>query len=110
MNDSCQDIRSLVSKLQQFLPLPAHGRPALMSSLRTRLPIAALSPSCLVTRIFDAGEEHGLMCQFEFTAVSQFTVFFAPIAHLSFDRRHPISKEIAAYRSRRFKRRQISLI
>lgn len=106
MNDSCQDIRILVRKLQRFLPLSAHVRPALIKSLRARRPIAANSPMCVVTHVFDAGEEHGLMCQLEFSAGAKSMVLVAPIGHLSFNRRDPISREIAAYRKRRFKRRQ----
>jgi hypothetical protein len=57
-----------------------------------------------VTQIFDTGGRFGLMCQLQFQCCSgeESPIFVASIMRLSFDRRSPIGREIAAYqRSRR---------
>jgi len=51
--------------------------------------------------VFDAGENFGLMCQIEVGDGPDPAIFVTPIAELAFDRRHPIVREIADYRSRR---------
>jgi hypothetical protein len=51
---------------------------------------------------FYAGEENGLMCRIDLQGTSgQPVLLVAPIAQLPFDRRHPIARDIAAYRKRR---------
>jgi len=88
-------------RLQRALPLPAYGKPALLSFLRNRVVNTGASPRLTVTNVFDAGESRGLMCQFivqEATAIP--CVFVAPLAQIAFDRRHPIAREVAAYRNR----------
>lgn len=102
MDDRSQYMHRFASRLQRFLPLPAHARPTLFKSIRKLLPGAISAPSCLVTNIFYAGIEHGIMCRLELPAsMSSSSTLIASITHISFDRRHPISDEISRYRKRR---------
>ena len=55
---------------------------------------------CKVTDVFDAGETFGLMCQVE-VGESEPSLLVTPITELSFDRRHPIARDVADYRRRR---------
>jgi hypothetical protein len=92
----------LLGRLRGVLPLPAHGKPALLRFLRRHARIERSSPQLTVTNIFDAGECGRPMCQFVVNGATEHAhIFVVPLAHLSFDRRHPLYRDIAAYSERR---------
>ncbi len=102
MEDQSQYLRRFAERLQLFLPLTAHAKPALSKAIRELFPVASTAPWFLVTSVFYAGGEHGIMCQLEAPdAKPPSPTLVAPIAHVGFDPRHPISHEITAYRKRR---------
>ena len=65
MNDVPQFVQRLLSRLHAYLPLAAYPRPILLASLRGAIPDASTAPCCIVTNVFYAGDEHGIMCQLE---------------------------------------------
>jgi len=92
----------LVQKLRRALPLTAHGRPPLAAMLSRNHDCANLMPRVTVTDVFDAGEENGLMCRIDVQGgIDAPVVVVAPVTQLAFNRRHPIAREIAAYRKHR---------
>jgi len=92
----------LVQKLRRALPLTAHGRPSLTAVLGRSLSSANLMPRVTVTDIFYAGEENGLMCRVDVQGLAEEpVVVVAPVTQLAFNRKHPIARDIAAYRKRR---------
>jgi hypothetical protein len=95
------DARRLMDALRRFLPLMAHpcGRSRTASIAATRRRNSGRR--CTVTNVFDAGDAFGLMCQIEVGDGADPAIFVAPIAELAFDRRQPITREIADYRRRR---------
>jgi hypothetical protein len=101
------DSQALVRRLQRFLPLRAHARPNLLGELKRRYSDVTSSSTFVVTNIYDAGGADGLMCKIEFRAGAPIPpVLVVPIAHLAFDRRHPISRDVADYIRRRTNRRR----
>jgi hypothetical protein len=93
---------SLANRLQRFLPLRAYGRPPLIGMLRRHSPYTTASSRLLVMNVFDAGEQSGLMCKVHLASgASASSVLVVPVTLLAFDRRHPISREVAEYRRRR---------
>ena len=50
------------------------------------------------------GDEGGIVCRLDFGHEDTEKVFFASITHLTFDRRMPLAREIAAYQKHRIKR------
>ncbi len=102
MKDTPQFVQRLLSRLQVSLPLVVYPRPILLASLRAAAPNAGAVPRCLVINVFYAGGEHGIMCQLEAAGAKPTSpTLVASITQVGFDRRHPISREIAAYRKRR---------
>lgn len=98
------DLRAehLVQKLRRILPLAAHRRPPFAAALRRRLACPDVIPRVMVTDIFYAGEEKGLMCRVDVQGLADDAiVLVAPVTQLAFNRRHPIARDIAAYRKRR---------
>jgi hypothetical protein len=94
------DLRAehLVQKLRRALPLMAHGRPSLTAVLGRSLS-SNLMPRVTVTDVFYAGEENGLMCRIDVQGLAdEPMVVVAPVTQLAFNRRHPIARDIAAYR------------
>ncbi len=92
----------LIWRLQRSLPLPAHGRPALLIFLRAHKALKQRSPRLTVINIFDAGGASGLMCQFIVEdMIESRRIFVAPISQFSFERGHPIRQQIAAYQRHR---------
>jgi len=94
----------LLQKLRRALPLVAHGCPSLMTMLGRNLCGANLMPPVTVTDVFYAGEENSLMCRVAVNGkIAEPVVILAPVSQLAFNRRHPIARDIAAYRKRRAK-------
>jgi hypothetical protein len=94
----------LMAKLKAALPLPALATPPLLAQLREQAPGRDLSPRCQITGIHYAGDEGGILCELDFRTEDADTVFFVSITHLTFDRRLPLAREIAAYQKHRVKR------
>ena len=63
-----------------------------------------LPPRCQITWIHYAGDEGGILCKLDFGQEDTDQAFFVSITHLTFDRRLPLAREIAAYQKHRVKR------
>jgi hypothetical protein len=95
---------------------PAHGQAQsslavacacdtpLLAQLHEQAPGRDLSPRCQITEIYYAGDEGGILCKLDFGTEDADPVFFVSITHLTFDRRLPLAREIAAYQKHRVKR------
>lgn len=94
----------LVAKLKAALPLPALATPPLLAQLHEQAPDRDLSPRCQITGIHYVGDEGGIVCRLDFGHADGEKVFFVSITHLTFDRRLPLAREIAAYQKHRLKR------
>ena len=94
----------LVAKLKAALPLPATATPPLLAQLHEQAPGRPMSSQCQITRIHYAGDEGGIVCRLGFGHEDGDKVFFVSITHLTFDRRLPLAREIAAYQKHRTKR------
>jgi hypothetical protein len=98
------DAQCLMEALRGYLPLIAHprGRSLVVSMGAARH--RHEGRACRVTNVFDAGENYGLMCQVEVGESGDPSILVTPITELSFDRRHQIARDVAAYRRRRAQR------
>jgi hypothetical protein len=94
----------LVAKLKAALPLPATATPPLLAQMHEQAPGRDLSPRCQITGIHYVGDEGGIVCKLDFGHEDGEKVFFVSITHLTFDRRLPLAREIAAYQKHRIKR------
>jgi hypothetical protein len=72
--------------------------------LQEQAPGLDLSPRCQITWIYYAGDEGGILCKLDFGQEDTDQAFFVSITHLTFDRRLPLAREIAAYQKHRVKR------
>jgi hypothetical protein len=97
---SAQDTRRLLEAFRRRLPLVAHPRGRLRASLMRGAQNRGPDSRCRVTHVFDAGETFGLMCQVE-VRESEPALLVTPITELTFDRRHPLARDVADYRRRR---------
>jgi hypothetical protein len=94
-------VTGMIDRIQRFLPLTAHARPPLSATIRKLGANSQPVRSFIVTGVFYAGDEHGLMCRIELNDESyRAPLLVAPLSHVSFDRRHPICREIDACRKR----------
>ncbi|BGE84983.1 hypothetical protein Ms3S1_14190 [Methylosinus sp. 3S-1] len=78
--------RERLTQLQRNLPLPARGRPALLSFLRAHAAEIDASACLWVTEIFDAGEKLGVMCRIA-VANRENGSFIAPFSHVAVSRK-----------------------
>jgi hypothetical protein len=105
MIDNPKQVADLLSKLETALPLPAIVTPRLAATLRQQSPGALIPKECQVTWISNAGDEGGIVCKLSIEGEADSKLeFFASITHLDFDRRSPLSREIAAYQKHRVKK------
>jgi len=102
--DNPDQVEHLVGRLREALPIPAIASAPLLALLKERSPSLDLQPLCRVLRVDYAGDEGGIVCQLDFLSEDGREVFFASITHLTFDRRLPLAREIAAYQKHRTKR------
>ncbi len=104
MQQSFSDTQRLLATMRRYLPLAASPRGRLSASLRGAAPNRPVPDRCMVTNVFDAGDERGLMCQLLIgDGASNLSLIVAPVTELSFHRRYPFAREIADYR--RFRER-----
>jgi len=94
----------LMAKLKAALPLPARAAPLMLAQLHEQAPDLDLSPRCQITGIHYAGDEGGIVCKLDFGTEDTDPVFSVSITYLTFDRRLPLAREIAAYQKHRVKR------
>jgi hypothetical protein len=94
----------LIAKLKAALPLSATVSPPLLVQLQEQATGLDLSPQCQITRIHYAGDEGGILCKLDFGHEDDREVLLVSITHLTFDRRLPLAREIAAYQKHRIKR------
>jgi hypothetical protein len=70
--------------------------------LRKHSPNTTASSRLIVTNVYDAGGKAGLMCKIDLASgTPSSSVLIMPITLLAFDRRHPISRDVAEYRRHR---------
>ena len=104
MIDNPLQVELLIAKLKAALPLPATATPPMLAQVQEQAPGLDLSSRCQITAIHYAGDEGGIVCKLDFGTEDAEKVFFVSITHLTFDRRLPLAREIAAYQKHRVKR------
>ncbi len=93
-----------MAKLRAALPLSATVSPPMLALLQKESPNLNLPSRCQIAEIHYAGDEGGIVCKLDFGREDAERVFFASITHLTFDRRLPLARAIAAYQKHRLKR------
>ena len=94
----------LMAKLKAALPLPATATSPLLAQVHEQAPGRDWSSQCRITGIHYVGDEGGIVCQLDFGHKAGEKAFVVSITHLTFDRRLPLAREIAAYQKHRIKR------
>jgi hypothetical protein len=102
--DNPLQVELLIAKLKAALPLPATATPPLLAQVQEQAPDLDLSSRCQITGIHYAGDEGGIVCKLDFGTEDDRAVFVVSITYLTFDRRLPLAREIAAYQKHRVKR------
>jgi hypothetical protein len=106
MIDNPQLTADLLAKLETALPLPAMVTSYLADALRKQsTEKLAIPKTCEVVKVFNVGDEGGIMCQLAITGqADDERVFLASITHLAFDPRHRLTRDIAGYQKRRIRK------
>ena len=104
MIDHPAQVEPLIAKLKAALPLSATVSAPMLAVLHEQSSGTDLPPQCQITGIHYVGDEGGIVCRLDFGNEKAEKVFFASITHLTFDRRLPLAREIAAYQKHRIKR------
>jgi hypothetical protein len=94
----------LIAKLKAAVPLSVTVSRPLLALLEEQSPDIALPPRCQITGIHYTGDEGGILCKLDFGHEDGREVLLVSITHLTFDRRLPLAREIAAYQKHRVKR------
>ena len=103
MIDDLEKLIALMEKMQAVLPMQAVTTRVLHRSLQERLK-HSYPRECTVTEIRYMGDEGGIMCHLDFGFSDSGDAHIVSIAHLTFDRKNPLAREIGGYRKRRIKR------
>jgi hypothetical protein len=103
MIDDLEKVDRLIAKLRQNLPLVATMSPELAAVVREESPDIGSSVQCRVARVDYSGDPGGIMCALDCKSPNG-AAYVVSITHLSFDRRQPAAREIAAYQKHRLKR------
>lgn len=99
MKQTFNDRRVLIERLRRSLPLSARARQRLVERLSAFLPREVARSSLLVTDVYDAGEELGVVCQLDLTRhrakVSRLVV---PFDQIALDRRFCLDQKPQRHR------------
>ena len=104
MIDNIEQLERLLPKLEASLPLQATLSPELAAFIREEMPDRDATRQCEILSISYAGYAGGIMCRSVLAGPGEARTFHVSITHLTFDRRHPLAREIAAYQKHRIKR------
>ena len=102
MIDNLEQVERLLAKLRPNLPLAATMMPALAAVVWEERPDLEPSKHCSVTQLDYSGDPGGIMCRLDFKNGNEASLVVS-ITQLSFDRRQPAAREIAAYQKHRIK-------
>jgi len=84
----------LLERLRWSLPLSVRARQRLVERLSAFLPLEAARSSLLVTDVYDAGEELGLLCQLDLTRHgAKVSYLVVPFEHVAVDRRYGVGRK-----------------
>ena len=101
--DDVEKSVALVERMRAALPMRALATMGLRETLRQGSK-RDFPHECRVTEVWYMGDEGGISCRLDFGFADAKAVHIVSITHLSFDRGHPLAREIGAYRKHRIKR------
>lgn len=93
-----------MENLAAACPIVGTCQRGLVTWLRARADFADITPRCTITKINYMGDPGGIACGLDFGLDAGRAGPVVSLTHLSFDIRHPLSREVAAYQKHRIKR------
>src|SRR5260370_3625984 len=90
--------------MKEWLLLTAAVTPALAALIQERSRAIQPACECRVVSVDYAGDEGGIVCKLQLGPVDTREVVIVSLTHLLFDRRGPLTREIAKYQEHRVKR------
>ena len=103
MTDDILRVSALIDGMQKALPIRVTPTSELATVLRQQRPGRELPREWEVAKVSYAGDPGGIMCRLRAGPDGDAGNFVVSITHLTFDRRVPMAREIAAYQKRRAK-------
>jgi len=94
MNGCSPDRRMLIERLRWSLPLSVRARRQLVERLSAILSPDAARSSLLVTDLYDAGGEHGVLCQLDLSRHgAKISYLVVPFDQVALDRRYGLDSK-----------------
>jgi hypothetical protein len=94
----------LIARLKELLPIEANITLPLARLLAEKSPDIPIPATCNLTSVFCTGDMGGIICGLDIGRPDTETPHLVSIAHLTFHRRVPLSREIQAYQRHRTKK------
>lgn len=104
MIDNPAQVKRLLGRLEDALPLVFSISPPLAATMRGEAPGMAVPAQCQVTWVSYAGDEGGIMCRLQLSGGGGDRQFFASLTHLVVRPGTPLAREITAYQKHRRRR------
>jgi len=101
--DDVEKSVALAHRIRSALPIRAFATKGLRGILQQNSK-RDFPNECSVTEVTYLGDEGGITCNLDFGFDDTKEVHIVSITHLTFDRGHPLAREIAAYCKHRIKR------
>jgi hypothetical protein len=98
--DELRQVNRLLVKLEENLPIVASLTPQAAATLKDQASGADFSERCQVTAVHYLGDEGGIVCRLDQGNGGRPSIVTS-ITHLTFDRKQPFAREIAAYQKNR---------
>ncbi|MEZ5786814.1 MAG: hypothetical protein R3D62_10215 [Xanthobacteraceae bacterium] len=105
MIDELRQVNRLLVKLEENLPIVASLTPQAAEILKGEASGADFSQRCQVTAVHYLGDEGGIVCRLDQGEGGRPSIVTS-ITHLTFDRKQPCAREIAAYQKNRIARQR----
>ena len=103
MIDNIGKTMALMEKMRAALPLNAFATKEVRETLQENSD-KIFPRECGITEIRYMNDEGGIACHLDFGFTDTKNAHIVSITHLRFDRRHPLAREIEAYRKHRIMR------
>lgn len=98
--DNPQEVKSLIKKMEEILPIPVRGTPELLKTLANQGNKYKSDHEFLIERVLYAGDDGGISCVLKLEPNAK-SLVCASLTHLRIANNHPLADEIQVYQKKR---------
>jgi len=104
MIDNVAEVKELISRMKETLPIPANPTQALIHIMRNQGVKLKSKYEVLIKKVMYLGDEGGIACEVALPNQGDNKVLIISLTHIRVKTNHPLAKDIRAYQIKRTKK------